>query len=1051
MIRMVTDKSKSRKSLPFFSTSHHTLSSNNNSTHKELCNPQGCNTINNQQKRIHSGGNPYNIIIKDSPTHGKGAYATKPLKKGWLSRYAPDVDYLLKEDADKLPHYKQDYLLLVNRKDGPPAYLNGEGSSDFSVFINHSWRKDNIELDDEGEVFLKKDINKATEERPVELLLNYGYLYWWDKILRQNLIGGMTTGRKRWLEVVIPDDYQTLSIKDKKTYSDWHEHRKSPHYVQTVPMQKIQNPPTSPPSINTDHFYTMPETSIGVAEASQNRMVENRQCFPTYRRVTLNITSFGPLHDPTKGRLSRVLKVVYMLLRSHDIVYLQETRLTSQDQINLIRTYFDGCHLIGSVSNSTPAQAGVLIIIKNSVMQHYDIQSTYCSTTPLGMGRVVSVAFTPKEERVHNLFSFRETCLYLKSGTGKGDSTHSPQDERQMVVQELCGLPRDTHLSFLGGDMNQHDNKILNPFLEISDMEEVEQDINTFYRMEKEKVKSTRIDRWYCNISAAQSTLINPTCRVLPNVTGTVGRYCSGKLKTIDYIPTANTKGAKHITDHVPVGLYLPGAGEGGNACKATTIPDWVTKQPLFRDIITREWKKNNNFKEEESFKMLEELTNLIHSAAKEVQLKLGANKPMVRHPTWKIALQTYCTLHKTADKDKVITAAQEDSTVINLIDDFLVSGDIISSSSKLRDYLDQHIQDAVINSPIHMEEKMSRVERLSKAFPKHRVRVTSLKDESRTETDDPTEMAKITKKIWEKHYCIKRLSVQNLSRFWRRHYQGKLISVAPEEVTLESVEKEIIESGDTAPGPDNIPFSVYRAIVGLAAPVLHGVIKQLMKGVLPPSDFNNAIFHLLPKKNTGWVSDTRPLSVSNTANRIIASVIKKSIQDSLSIVLSIGTSVGFGRGGIWRRTWITLTNFFIKLWTGKKSTPCSSLTLRKPLTPSRTSLFIRCLPTWVFQWVSVTPLRASFIISLSLRTLRVVKISFSRCFLVLSKAVRSPRYFSSWLWMCCTISLRNFHKSTSSCTVTTRQREIRTSPTKFIALERPFNSSSPVRGLLLT
>ena len=54
------------------------------------------------------------------------------------------------------------------------------------------------------------------------------------------------------------------------------------------------------------------------------------------------------------------------------------------------------------------------------------------------------------------------------------------------------------------------------------------------------------------------------------------------------------------------------------------------------------------------------------------------------------------------------------------------------------------------------------------------------------------------------------------------------------------------------------------------------------MKGVTPPPDFNNAIFHLLPKKNTGWVSDTRPLSVSNTANRIIASVIKRSIQDSL-------------------------------------------------------------------------------------------------------------------------------------------------------------------------
>ena len=54
------------------------------------------------------------------------------------------------------------------------------------------------------------------------------------------------------------------------------------------------------------------------------------------------------------------------------------------------------------------------------------------------------------------------------------------------------------------------------------------------------------------------------------------------------------------------------------------------------------------------------------------------------------------------------------------------------------------------------------------------------------------------------------------------------------------------------------------------------------MKGVLPPAGFNNAIFHLLPKKETGLISDTRPLSVSNTYNRIIASVIKNAIQESL-------------------------------------------------------------------------------------------------------------------------------------------------------------------------
>ena len=717
----------------------------------------------NKQHSINYLHNPYGIIIKDSKIHGKGAYATKPLSVGWLGRYAPDVEFLTVEEADKLPHNQQDYLLKVKGPNGLPSYLNGEDSKDYSVFINHSWKKDNVELDEEGEIFIKKSIPKATIARPVELLLNYGYNYWWDKILRQPLLGEMSNARKRWLEIIIPDDRRSMSSKDQKIYSDWHELRKTPYYVQKIQPLKSK--------VNSCPASTPPQSPVLTEWKDEGNLPEQgpipggpRHCFPTYKRVTLNITSFGPLHDPTKGRFSRVMKTINTLLRTHDIVYLQETRLTSQDQIKILRTYFDGCHLIGSVSDTTPAQAGVLIIIKNTVTRHYDINSTYASITPLGKGRIVSVSFTPKTDHISTLFSFRETCLYLKSGTGKGDNSLSPQDERQAVVQELCSIPRDTHISFLGGDINQHDNKTLLPLLTACAMEEVEQDINTFYRMEKESIAATRIDRWYCNISAAQASIVTPTCRVLTGVTGTVGRYCSGKLKDLDYIPTAHTKEAKHITDHVPLGLYLPNPGEGGNANGIEYIPEWVTKQPLFKDIITKNW--NSDFREEDFFKKLEELTKLIYRASKITKHTMGANKPTVRHPTWKTALNTFRTLHKTNDQQKIILAAQEDSTVLKLLESFLESGDKVQSSTMLRDYLDQHINDVNVHSPINLTDRISRVERLSKAFPTQCARVTSLKDEGRTETEDPTEMAKITKSFWEKHYCLKQLTVTKLRRF---------------------------------------------------------------------------------------------------------------------------------------------------------------------------------------------------------------------------------------------------------------------------------------------
>ena len=108
------------------------------------------------------------------------------------------------------------------------------------------------------------------------------------------------------------------------------------------------------------------------------------------------------------------------------------------------------------------------------------------------------------------------------------------------------------------------------------------------------------------------------------------------------------------------------------------------------------------------------------------------------------------------------------------------------------------------------------------------------------------------------------------------------MIEIQPEDITIEMVEKVILESDSNVTGPDNIPFSAYRALVGITAPVFYGVIKLLMQGRLPPEGFNNAIFHLLPKKETNLVSDTRPLSVSNTVNKIIASSIKEAIQESL-------------------------------------------------------------------------------------------------------------------------------------------------------------------------
>ena len=721
---------------------------------------------------------PPGIIIRESATHGLGAFVSRPFKKGRMGRYAPDVNPITTAEADSLAHDRQDYLIKVLHNN-QEVYLNGEDSKDYSVFINHSWNAANVEIDEEGYLYITRNIPDATVEEPVELLMNYGHPYWWDKLLQPLGLGPLNRVQKRWLETVIPDDRLLLSQEEELIFTDWHQRKATPPGLDPT---RRNHSPTITINYNTTQHALPTLTTLAQRQPSSESGAK-RQCYPTFRRVTINITSFGPLHDPTKGRLSKVLKLIAKLLQNHDIIYIQETHLTSLDQVDILKTYFDGCHIFGSVSDVSPAQAGVIIIVKHSVTKAYDIDSVYSSNTTFGKGRVVSIKFKPKEEHLLTLFSFRETCIYLKSGTGKGDGDVTALEERKQVVQELCALPRDTHLSFLGGDMNQHNNKVLDPFLEVSQMEEVEQDINTFYRMTKGKgsdnkeeslVSSTRIDRWYCNISAAQAANVSPTSRVLSSTIGTVGTYCKGRLDDLLYIPSSGSKNATHITDHVPVGLYLPPPGEGGNASNSTSIPGWVIRHPNFKETIMDSW--DSSFDEGQAFTKLTELVSLISKTAARVSKDLSANRQKERQDTWKVALNTLSALHKSADPDSILKATQGDPVVLELISEFVDNGNVVSSSTNLRSYLDEHIKEIHLNSPKIHKENLSRIERLSIAFPKHRERVTSLRDDTREDTNDPSEMAEITKIYWEKHYAFKAKSQApqpflEEALYWENHY----------------------------------------------------------------------------------------------------------------------------------------------------------------------------------------------------------------------------------------------------------------------------------------
>ena len=86
-----------------------------------------------------------------------------------------------------------------------------------------------------------------------------------------------------------------------------------------------------------------------------------------------------------------------------------------------------------------------------------------------------------------------------------------------------------------------------------------------------------------------------------------------------------------------------------------------------------------------------------------------------------------------------------------------------------------------------------------------------------------------------------------------------------------------------SAPGPDGIPFSAYAMVADIAEDVFWDCCQDLLAGGTPPPSFNFATMVMLPKKpsievdGVRWFApkDTRPLSVTNADNRIIANVFR--------------------------------------------------------------------------------------------------------------------------------------------------------------------------------
>lgn len=580
---------------------------------------------------------------------------------------------------------------------------------------------------------------------------------------------------------------------------------------------------------------------------------------PRILSYNINSLSYYSTNPRSNFRRHLISSFIADNLSKFEIICLQETNLARSEQHAM--THLPGC--VVSLNNLKQDTAGTLIIDTPAVRKHY-----IGADVPLPdicKGRVQLRRYTSRDSSHPNfqLFNF-----YLVSG---GDFTTNSS-----IISSLLSLP--PFPSFVCGDLNfierDQDSSSANPVLpnkEFSDRwhefldrfgcTELPSDAHTFFHITEDPLsphsRTSRLDRIYVPSSLTNDPLLS--CSIYTP-------HHHSNLSFADrHLPNHG------LSDHLPIAISY-----NNNVVrkkKSRSIPRWVADSSSFLPLFEKVWhppSTTSPFNDLISFK------NALYRAAD--LTKLFTTPPAVSN----LLLSQHLSLNNLIN-----TIPQNTSR----IDSLLLRNPALKDLVCRRDGiwfpagLVEATKELMLEKPTPHPKPFNLVRDMALSLPSNRKKAPSL----RTLPEDPPVFSsagktEVAKKFW--------------SQFWRRRadeapktarddflkgYYKKVKTELCSRPSLLTIESAIKTSNDSASGPDGIPFAAWRAVLPLAAPVLLSALNALLSGQTPPPGFNLGVLFLIPKKLTGLISDTRPISVTNSDNRILASVMAKSIVPAVS------------------------------------------------------------------------------------------------------------------------------------------------------------------------
>ena len=162
--------------------------------------------------------------------------------------------------------------------------------------------------------------------------------------------------------------------------------------------------------------------------------------------------------------------------------------------------------------------------------------------------------------------------------------------------------------------------------------------------------------------------------------------------------------------------------------------------------------------------------------------------------------------------------------------------------------------------------------------------------------TSDPKEMADVLSQHWQKVFSKAPPDPRQVMTFMENNMpQFPSISW---HVTEDDFQAVLKKSGNSAPGPDGIPYGCWRAAPRWIQSLLYTCCSSWLQGAQLPVHFNWSFLTLLPKIDATELKpkDTRPLSLGNGDAKLFASALQAKFENGSESFISQEQS-GFVRG----------------------------------------------------------------------------------------------------------------------------------------------------------